>query len=172
MAVTADANMGCTNSFGASSAAAAMASGLIALMLSATKVLKHRRKSPWVPILTGPFPNGQANAGWLADWAQKKNALYYYVQHIIAWTARQDPVAISKSSWTVNKANLSVNDYVGFGFMDATKMVDAALKWTTVPANVNCTIPDPRGNSPIMFNESFEDTIDLSWTLSFTKPLF
>ena len=30
--------------------------------------------------------------------------------------------------------------------MDATKMVDAALKWTTVPAKVNCTIPDPRGN--------------------------
>ena len=45
----------------------------------ATKVLKHRRKSPWVPILTGPFPNGQANAGWLADWAQK-NALYYCAQ--------------------------------------------------------------------------------------------
>ena len=38
----------------------------------ATKVLKHRRKSPWVPILTGPFPNGQANAGWLADWAPQK----------------------------------------------------------------------------------------------------
>ena len=29
----------------------------------ATKVFKHRRKSPWVPTLTGPFPNGQANAG-------------------------------------------------------------------------------------------------------------
>ena len=40
----------------------------------------------------------------------------------------------------------SVNDYVGFGFMDATKMVDAALNWTTVPTKVNCTIPDPRGN--------------------------
>ena len=37
--VTADANMGCTNSFGASSAAAAMASGLIALMLSAKWVV-------------------------------------------------------------------------------------------------------------------------------------
>ena len=36
----------------------------------ATKVFKHRRKSPWVPTLTGPFPNGQANAG--PDWAQKK----------------------------------------------------------------------------------------------------
>ena len=32
----------------------------------ATKVFKHRWKSPWVPTLTGPFPNGQANAGsWL-----------------------------------------------------------------------------------------------------------
>ena len=29
----------------------------------ATKVFKHRRKSPWVPTLTGPFPKGQANAG-------------------------------------------------------------------------------------------------------------
>ena len=44
----------------------------------ATKVLKHRRKSPWVPILTGPFPNGQANAGWLADWAQKKCFVLIY----------------------------------------------------------------------------------------------
>ena len=32
----------------------------------ATKVFKHGRKSPWVPTLTGPFPNGQENAGsWL-----------------------------------------------------------------------------------------------------------
>ena len=29
----------------------------------ATKVFKHRRKSPWIPTLTGPFPNGQVNAG-------------------------------------------------------------------------------------------------------------
>ena len=43
----------------------------------ATKVLKHRRKSPWVPILTGPFPNGQANAG---SWLGTKNALYYCAQ--------------------------------------------------------------------------------------------
>ena len=32
----------------------------------ATKVFKHGRKSPWVPTFTGPFPNGQENAGsWL-----------------------------------------------------------------------------------------------------------
>ena len=28
----------------------------------ATKVFKHGQKSPWVPTLTGPFPNGQAKA--------------------------------------------------------------------------------------------------------------
>ena len=50
----------------------------------ATKVFKHRRKSPWVPTLTGPFPNGQANAG---SWLGTKNALYYCAQsaHSISW---------------------------------------------------------------------------------------
>ena len=44
-----------------------------------TKVLKHGRKSPWVPTLTGPFPNGQANAGF---WLGTKNALYYCAQSV------------------------------------------------------------------------------------------
>lgn len=34
-----------------------------------------------------------------------------------------------------------VNDYVGFGLMDASRMVDAAMNWTTVPLKVNCTVP-------------------------------
>ena len=34
-----------------------------------------------------------------------------------------------------------VNDYVGFGFMDASKMIDAAIRWTRVPSKVNCSIP-------------------------------
>ena len=42
----------------------------------ATKVFKHRRKSPLVPTLTGPFPKGQANA---ASWLGTKNALYYFL---------------------------------------------------------------------------------------------
>ena len=42
-----------------------------------TKVFKHSWKSPWVPTLTGLFPNGQANAG---SWLGTKNALYYCVQ--------------------------------------------------------------------------------------------
>ena len=43
----------------------------------ATKVFKHRRKSPWVPSLTGLFPNGQESAG---SWLGTKNALYYFAQ--------------------------------------------------------------------------------------------
>ena len=41
------------------------------------KVFKHGRKSSWVPTLTGPFPNGQENAG---SWLGTKNALYYCAQ--------------------------------------------------------------------------------------------
>ena len=42
-----------------------------------TKVFKHWRKSPWVPTLTGPFPNSQANTG---SWVGTKTALYYCAQ--------------------------------------------------------------------------------------------
>ena len=50
----------------------------------ATKVFKHGRKSPWVQSLTGPFPNGQENAG---SWLGTKNALYYCAQsaNSISW---------------------------------------------------------------------------------------
>ena len=50
----------------------------------ATKVFKHGRKSPWVPTLTGPFPNGQENAG---SWLGTKNDLYYCAQsaNSISW---------------------------------------------------------------------------------------
>ena len=50
----------------------------------ATKVFKHGQKSPWVPTLTRPFPNGQANTG---SWLSTKNALYYCAQsaNSISW---------------------------------------------------------------------------------------
>ena len=51
---------------------------------SATNVLKHGRKSPLVPTLTGTFRNGQANTG---SWLGTKNALYYCAQsaNSISW---------------------------------------------------------------------------------------
>ena len=48
------------------------------------KVFKHRWKSPWVPTLTRPFPNGLANA---SSWSGTKNSLYYFAQSTnnISW---------------------------------------------------------------------------------------
>ena len=43
----------------------------------ATKIFKNGRKNPWVPSLTGPFPNGFANTG---SWLGRKNPLYYSAQ--------------------------------------------------------------------------------------------
>ena len=43
----------------------------------AAKRFKHRRKSPWVPTLTRPFPMGQANAG---SWLGTQNVLYHCAQ--------------------------------------------------------------------------------------------
>ena len=34
-----------------------------------------------------------------------------------------------------------VNDYVGFGLMDASKMIALASNWETVPNVTTCTIP-------------------------------
>ena len=50
----------------------------------ATKLFKHGWKSPLVPTLTGPSPNGQANA---SSWLGTKNALYYCAQsaNSISW---------------------------------------------------------------------------------------
>ena len=51
--------------------------GQLGLEKRRDKVFKHRRKSPCLPTLTGPFPSGQANAG---SWLGTKNALYYCAQ--------------------------------------------------------------------------------------------
>lgn len=123
--ITATTKDKCTDNFGASSAAAAMASGLTALMLSANPGLTWRD-----------------------------------VQHIIVQTARSSDDV--KVHWRANKVGLKVNDYVGFGLMDASKMVDAAIKWKTVPRKVNCTIRRHGINRAIPSRKKLVEKIDLS----------
>ena len=83
----------------------------------ATKVFKHRRKSPWVPTLTGPFPNGQANAG---SWLGTKNALYYYAQsaNSISWVLFVSSYTTAIDSITAFLAH-APNSPVNLGIFEA-----------------------------------------------------
>ena len=66
---------------------------------SETKVFKHSWKSPWVPTLTGLFPNGQANAG---SWLGTKNALYYCAQSVNSFSWVLYPPWYAPSSARLN----------------------------------------------------------------------
>ena len=59
---------------------------------------------------------------------------YYALQLLVAFMCL---CLLSKDYFFVE----TVNDRVGFGLMDAKKMVDLAINWTTVPPKVICTVP-------------------------------
>ena len=80
----------------------------------ATKVFKHRRKSPWVPTLTGLFPNGQANAG---SWLGTENALYYCVQSANSFSWVLYPPWYALSSARLNGLFLSLLAKQNFKFL-------------------------------------------------------
>ena len=94
----------------------------------AKKVFKHRRKSPWVPTLTGPFPNGQANAG---SWLGTKNALYFcaqsansssWVLFVSSYTTAIDSIRLV---WLMHQRNARSQETLG-------RLLKRSLTWTAV----------------------------------------
>ncbi|KAJ7328630.1 hypothetical protein OS493_023899 [Desmophyllum pertusum] len=125
--ITATDNGECTEHFGASSAAAPMASGLIALALEANKNLTWRD-----------------------------------VQHIIIRSSRANGRVIQTEDWITNGANLTASNNVGFGLMDAHRLVSLAVNWTTVAPQLKCTISHPRINRVIPSADALKVTISLN----------
>ncbi|KAJ7328622.1 hypothetical protein OS493_023891 [Desmophyllum pertusum] len=129
--ITATGDGKCTDDFGASSAAAPMASGIIALALEANKNLTWRD-----------------------------------VQHIIIRSSRANGLAngtvIQTEDWITNGANLTASNNVGFGLMDAHRLVSLAVNWTTVAPQLKCTISHPRINRVIPSADALKVTVSLN----------
>ena len=60
------------------------------------------------------------------------------MQHIVVLTAK--PVDLKDPNWVKNGAGFDVSQWFGFGLLDASKMVDYAQKWRTVPQQSTCQI--------------------------------
>ena len=88
----------------------------------ATKVFKHGRKSPWVPTLTEPFPNGQDNAG---SWLGTKYALYYSAQsaNSFSWVLFVSSYTTATVARFVHQAFLTRNE----GTTNESKNVSYAI---------------------------------------------
>ncbi|KAI8488317.1 hypothetical protein Bbelb_339130 [Branchiostoma belcheri] len=62
------------------------------------------------------------------------------LKHLIVQTSQPDVRLTSSDAndWTTNAAGHRVSSYFGFGLLDASRLVDAARTWTTVPALQTC----------------------------------
>ncbi|XP_028408147.1 proprotein convertase subtilisin/kexin type 4-like [Dendronephthya gigantea] len=69
----------------------------------------------------------------------KKTLTWRQVQHLIVASSMSD--VIDKSvKWTVNKAGFRVSDKVGFGFLNASQMVENARKFSALPRQIKCEV--------------------------------
>ncbi|RWS26049.1 Neuroendocrine convertase 1-like protein, partial [Leptotrombidium deliense] len=61
------------------------------------------------------------------------------VQHLVVITSEFKPLRNNKG-WKRNSAGLMYNSRFGFGLLNAEAMVNAALKWTSVPVKTVCAV--------------------------------
>lgn len=61
------------------------------------------------------------------------------MQHLITWTSQYTSLA-QNPGWKTNGAGFKVNSKFGFGLLDAQALVNAALKWKTVPEKRICEV--------------------------------
>lgn len=69
--------------------------------------------------------------------SHSRNLTWRDMQHLVVHTSYPFP---KDPNWHTNGAGLSVSHKYGFGVIDAGALVNRALKWQSVPPQVNCTI--------------------------------
>lgn len=90
-----------------------------------------------------------------------RNLTWRDVQHLTAWTS--DPLPIRDNpGWKRNSAGLIFNSRFGFGLLNAKALVDAALKWQTVPKKSICIL-SPSSKMPAFLQSR---TMAQAWFVS------
>ncbi|KAK3588783.1 hypothetical protein CHS0354_011991 [Potamilus streckersoni] len=107
---------------------------------------------------TGTSASAPLAAGIVALVLEAKPDLTWRdIQYITLMTARPMP----DGDWVTNGVGRKVSLRYGYGIMDASAMVDLALKWTIVPEQHICEIPSQIQNSEIQ-DSGYVETMDTS----------
>lgn len=77
-----------------------------------------------------------------------RNITWRDAQHLTAWTSNPIPLR-DNPGWKRNAAGFIFNSRFGFGLLNAKAMVDAALKWHTVPKKSICVV-SPTSRLPVL----------------------
>lgn len=109
--ITAKGANDCTEKFPGSSGPAALASGIIALVLQAKPDLAWRDIQHLIARSSKPLRPPISNSCWRCQ---------------------------RRPSWRNNAAGLSVSSHFGFGLMDASRMIEYAQEWHNVPQQLSC----------------------------------
>ncbi|CAG2237581.1 PCSK5 [Mytilus edulis] len=106
---------------------------------------------------TGTSASAPLAAGLVALMLEANPGLTWRdVQYITLLTSITEP--FQDGDWLVNAKNRKVSLKYGYGLMNATGMVDYALRWTNVPEKHICTMNSPKINVQIT-NAHYEDSI-------------
>ncbi|GFS03269.1 proprotein convertase subtilisin/kexin type 5 [Elysia marginata] len=110
---------------------------------------------------TGTSASAPLAAGIIAMVLEANNDLTWRdVQYITLMTARPEP--IRDGQWITNALGRKVSLRYGYGLMDASAMVDLALKWTNVPEKHECVTMSSNTNIALPPKQTYSSKMEVS----------
>ncbi|KAL4219235.1 pheromone processing endoprotease [Mactra antiquata] len=125
------------------------------------QITTTNRGSTCAANFTGSTASAPTAAGMIGLMLQANNFLTWRdVQHIIVETSSLDNLNVSLNIQT-NGADKQFNEYLGFGLMNASAMIDTAISWLTVPASIQCIPSASKVIDSFSFHETINATIEV-----------